>query len=62
MTCKECYYDFDGVCAYHFGDDSFDTYGKPINELLELFPNGCPCLRPEPAFLSEQADGLPPSK
>ena len=54
MNCKNCYYNFDGVCAYHSPDP--DTYGVSCSVLLLRYPNGCTYHRPdlETFFTSKQ--------
>ena len=40
MNCENCYWNFDGFCAYHGGYD-FDVYGHKVEELIKLYPEGC---------------------
>lgn len=53
MNCKNCYWNFDGLCASHRVEKP-DTYGCKCKKLIQIYPDGCCNFRESPDFLEEQ--------
>lgn len=53
-SCKNCFYNFDGVCANHcfLNDNNIDPYGMKIEEIEKKYI--CNGYRLKPSFLKEQ--------
>lgn len=52
MSCSTCFYNFDGVCAWHSSFDDNDTYGHQVGSSVCL--DYCNGYRKNPSFLTSQ--------